>query len=971
MSLLLVAVLVSGALAADVPPAALWIEGEAYFAQSGSVGPDRPPFAARGECLGSHWGGRKNDLAVYRFELERPWHDAAIHLRYARLPESDSSFDLFCDTKPVARRAAFKSTAGWGHLRDDEWQYRVVPLGPLAAGWHELKLVSLAGENNTNLDGFFLAGPSFKPPATRTGIEAFPQPQIRRGPNTRGPEWVDEALSLDDFTPELDDWYYPREEQAERAGLKFPVLVAAEADAASLAAAEGADPVRVPVGGEFSGWRLAETLAQPEPMAVLEREFDRWGLIVFLGKKGVAAEVRKAVGRLEAIRRPHARFPAGYFDQLLAAKEDVLGNKLLASGRDASYPRVAGYLAPLATYTFLGSPESAAKYIVQPDGAIGLLPGRWGGDKRLEKTLFDPADVIPGLDPNLDPLGAKRGLLGGWLPAVNYGFFDAERGFGWELAALADIGPDPAVFIRVRSTDGKTRFYKIEPFEELAGGKPFFAALLRVHRSWQRFFAAGIELDLPDRRVTDAARAGIVRAVTGYAGLHPKYGMGGYWAAQHDGFPPTTISMATCLLDWGLTEAVKTRLGYYLDRFVKPDGTLGYYGPAVAEYGQIVDLAAACVRRTGDMAWFDHHRPAIDRLVEHLLRLRTESKESQSPEAVGYGLLFGGAEADTRKETHYYFSGSAWGWRGLHEAGKLFGEIGRQRGDDNLVRRGEQILAKAEALRADVLRAVERSIVAAGEQPFLPPMTGFKEPFATMTQDRLASYTNYRYWLETLSARCLEPEQERMILDYRLAHGGELLGMTRFSGHLDDWPYWHHASGVLGHDRVSHYLLGYFGHMAHHQTPGTFTAYEQVPIRGYGLRRETADYCVPAQLITPIMTRWMLVFEEPDADVLWLCRAVPRAWLQKGLSFRGALTRWGPVAVTLEPSDDLHRFTARITLAAGDKPTVMLRVRHPQRLKIADCAVTGGRCEHVDAKREWVRLRPEAATVTVELNFQA
>jgi hypothetical protein len=683
------------------------------------------------------------------------------------------------------------------------------------------------------------------------------------------------------------------------------------------------------------------------------------------------AEVRKSVGRLDKIHRPHARFPADYFERLLAVNEDVLAAKVLASGRDPGFDDVAGYLAPLQAYTFLGSPESAKKYIVQPDGAIGTFPSRWGANKPLETTLLNPRDVLPG-QPVVDPLTVKRGLLGGYLPAVNYGFWDAEAGCGWELCALMDVGDSCEVFVRVRQTDAKPEFYQLEPLQRLEDGKAFFAAMLRVKQSWDQFFEGGMRLDLPDARVGDAARACIARALAGCVGLHPKYGMGGYWQKQHDGFPPTTLSLGACLLDWGFAEAAGERLGYYLDHFVKPDGTLTYYGPAVAEYAQLLDLAADYVRRTGDTRWLDRHLPALEAIAGHLIRLRRQSLDAQSPEAASYGLLFGGAEADTRKETDYYFSGSAWCWRGLLELGTLLEEIGKERNDAAMLRRARELLVEAEGLREDVLRAIERSVIATDGQPFLPPIAGQKHAFQTMTQDRLASYTNYRYWPESLSPRCLRPEHERMILDYRRSHGGELLAMTRFTGHLDDWPFWHQAYSLLWHDRISHYLLGYYAHLAHHQTPGTFTAYEQVPIRGYGYRREKADYCVPAQLTIPIMTRWMLVFEEREADILWLCRAAPREWFQREFSFRGALTPWGPVSLCLKPSNDLRRMTAEITLT-GDvdpKPTIMLRIRHPERLPIATCDVTSGECDEVDAKREVVRLRLNERTATVALGFR-
>ncbi len=964
-------VLLVAAVSADNGTDALWIEGEAYYAQAGSVELDRPPFGSRGACLGSHWAGRKGDLAVYRFRLERPIAEAVVYLRYARRLEPDSFFDVFCDTKQVAQRLALASSGGWGHLQNEEWQYESIPLGPLEAGWHELKMVSLADENNTNVDGFFLAPADFRPPGTRGEIEAFPQPLLRRAADAPGPDWIDESISLDDFTASVDDWYYPREEPAERAALSMPKLIAITRDGASLSAGEGVTGQRVTVGDEFQGWRLAQTLHEPEPIAILERELDRWGLIVYLGRQGVVAEVRKAVGRLEAIRQPYVRFPADYFEQLLASNEDVLARKVLASGDDPSYENVAGYLAPLAAYTFLGSPESAKKYVVQPDGAIGTLPNRWGADKALETVLFDPNEVLPQWNPATDPRTVKQGVLGGYLPAVNYGFWNAEDRFGWELCALMDTGDSCATFIRARCTDGTTEFYQLEPFQRLDDGKPFFTALLRLKQSWERFFERGMQWQTCDRRAEDAVRATIARALSGYIDLHPRYGMGGYWGAddQHDGFPPTTLSLGACLMDWGFHEAAGERLGYYLDNFVRPDGTLTYYGPAVAEYAQLLDLAATYVRRSGDTAWLDARRPALDAIASHLLKLRGESRRSQSTDAASYGLLFGGAEADTRDQTDYYFSGSAWAWRGLREFGRLLAGLGDRRNDAELVRHGRQLIDASDALREDILRALARSVSNSGEDTFLPPIAGQTEPFRSMTQDILASYTNYRYWPETLSARCLPPKYEQMILDYRTSYGGELLAMTRFTGHLDDWPFWHQADGLVCHDRISQYLLGYFAHLAHHQTPGTFTAYEQVPIRGYGFRRESADYCVPAELTVPMMTRQMLAFEERDAEVLWLCRAVPRDWLRQELFFHGASTRWGEISLDLKPSDDLRRFAVRITIDSEEQPIVLLRLRHPERLRIAECQVTGGQCERIDRERELVHLRPEAATMVVDLRF--
>jgi hypothetical protein len=963
-------------------PAALWIEGEAWFTQAGSHGPDRPPFAARGECLGSGWGTNRGHEVTYRFELDREWPAATLELRYARRDAGPARLELMLDGKAIAGGLQLASTGGWGHLADKEWRYAAMPLGRLSPGWHLLRFVSAADKNNVNLDGFFLAAGEFQPPDVRQRIEAFPGPRIVRGPDAPGPDCMDSEITLEKFSGRLDDWYYPAEEPAERARLTMPRAVEISADQATLAEGEGAGQ-RLAVGASLGDWRLMAVLPGAEPIAVVEREFDRWGLILYVGRQGIVAEVRKAVGRLEKIARPQIRFPAAYFDQLLAAQEDVLGSKVLAGGKEPAYGELAGYLAPLETYTFLGSPRVdkdgtgtdrpdrsqshfraslAQKFIVYPDGTLGTDLNQ---TKRApaERLVFDPATVLP----KLEPTAVKRGLLGGYLPAIDYGYFDPAQKQGYELCALAQPG-GPHALVRLRQPGGQTRYWRTPPLETIEPAE-FYGGLLALRQHWSRFFDGGMRLELADRRALDVARGCIARALSGLPGDHPKYGMGSYWGQpeHHDGFPPTTLSLCRCLLDWGFTDEAKRRLGYYLDHFVKPDGTVLYYGPAVAEYGQFLDLAAACARRTGDRAWLARHRGAIERLADYLVRLLAAARQ-QPAEALTFGLIRGSAEADTHKDQQYYFSGNAWCWRGLWELSRLYAEMGRLTGDSSMTTLADRWLKECERLRGDVARSVSRSVIPS--RGFVPPVAGQEKPFERMTESTLASYTNYRYWLETLSARCLEPAQERMLLDYRQAHGGELLAMTRFSNILDDWPYFHQALGMLEHDRVDRYLLGYWAHIAHHQTQGTFTAYEGVPIRGWRERRQSADYCIPSELTAPLMTRWMLVYEERDAEVLWLGRAVPRPWLEQGLAVEGALTRWGPVGFRLEPSADRRQVKAEIRLAAGARPTVMLRVRHPSRMQLAECKVSGGVCERLDAPDELVRLRPEADRLSVTLVYR-
>ena len=156
------------------------------------------------------------------------------------------------------------------------------------------------------------------------------------------------------------------------------------------------------------------------------------------------------------------------------------------------------------------------------------------------------------------------------------------------LAVLRNFRPT-FVFVRMTESGAYWRLPEQQPLED---GTDFYRALLAEQEEWERFFAEGMQLEVPEARVNDSAKASIVRALISEIGNHPKCGVGVYWGAEHDTFPPPTILLNLCLLDWGFSGEVKARFSYYLSHYIKPDGTFDYYGPAISEYGQMLTVAA-------------------------------------------------------------------------------------------------------------------------------------------------------------------------------------------------------------------------------------------------------------------------------------------------------------------------------------------------------------------------------------------
>ncbi|HQK93648.1 MAG TPA: hypothetical protein PLD23_09095 [Armatimonadota bacterium] len=711
--------------------------------------------------------------------------------------------------------------------------------------------------------------------------------------------------SLAEFSPVADDAYYPAEERPERARLGWPGLVAWDGDAGRFELPGANGPVLARPGETAGPWRLIARLSAPGgDVAVLEHNAARWGVFLYLAPGGVRAEVRKSVGSLSHIQPDSVEYPVDYVATLMGCHGDVLGDRVLGSG-EPSYDRVAGYLPDLAAYMPISDSRSARKAVVDADGRIGYLAPEYGRD-RIRDALFDPCIEL-GVS---GCLAAKRGVLGGHLPVADFAFVGADGSRAWEQIAFAPPEAPDAVYLGLKVDDEWS-------YRELVSGQTlsseaFHSALLARWRLAREAGRQGMTVRLPEPRLADAWLAALLQAVSTYEGAHPRYGLGVYAEAAHDGFPPTTIWMVWCCAEWGWWDAAREYLGYYLDRFVNDDGTFAYYGPAVSEYGQMLDVAVRLARCSGDHGWLRTYLGKLDAMAGHLLRLRDRALADPGRSGATHGLLYGDPEADVLDAPNLYFSNNAWAWRGLVSYGHWLAE----QPDGAMQRRGAEMVEQARGMGGDT-RAAVRAATVPSTPAFVPPYPGIAEPFGSMTEGRLESYTNYRYWPEMLDAGLLDADTVDAILDFRRAHGGELLGTTRFERQMDDWPFARVAYALLERGRVDQYLLGLYGHLAHHQMRGTFTAYEQVDIGWQDERRYRADYCVPAQLTIPLMLKWALVFEERDSDVLWLAKAVPARWFAPGSSFSvdAAPTRWGPVGCMMRCVD--HAVLWDLKLPAG------------------------------------------------------
>ena len=143
----------------------VWREGEAFLSQSGSSAVDLKVAASNSQCLGMGWGSRRGDFVEYEVELPFDLPLVVLHLRYAREGRWAAELDVYASGKLIGTSPSLvlKPSGGWGY-KAGEWEYQKLLLGSMEAGKYKIKFVSLIDDGGVNIDGFFIAGESFRVP---------------------------------------------------------------------------------------------------------------------------------------------------------------------------------------------------------------------------------------------------------------------------------------------------------------------------------------------------------------------------------------------------------------------------------------------------------------------------------------------------------------------------------------------------------------------------------------------------------------------------------------------------------------------------------------------------------------------------------------------------------------------------------------------------------------------------------------
>ena len=707
-------------------------------------------------------------------------------------------------------------------------------------------------------------------------------------------------------------------------------------------------------------------------LAVFENLKERNGPILYMNRRGVILHLKKT---LESTVVPlNSCYGGRTVEEIANSDKDILGEEVLSKEQDPSYEAVAPYLPPLRYNTFVGTPDCVEKPVIFYGGFTTCFRPDF-----LSPNFPDRRKIISG------ELALQEGLVGGWLPIIRIKFPNVNNET-WEEVVFAEVNPpsrwiQPVWFRFIKlDNDGELkethyfRSYLPYPPRGEPKAEEFYRELLKVHEYWSKILSPSAKINVPEERVSDLCLHSLIRGIITRIGDHPKYGVWeggkGYGGSEHDGFPDTFTSSVTCYLEWGLFEYAKRYLNNYLSEFVREDGSIEYRGPEIGQYGRMLATIAKYYYYTKDYKMLLKHERKISGIVDLLLSLRKEALKLPL-EDPSYGMIRGWCEADSwmfKDPYSYnlpYYSNSTEACRGFYDLGRAWIEIGKEISRKELVEKGEELIREAGALKKDILLSIERSILYNFDPPHLPGVAGAKEPYDITRKSEpwtKVGIINGRCYCEMLYSGILPKWMVEMIIRYQRKHNGTILGIPAGGGEMHGFTAVGYGYGLLQHDLIREFLL-YYALMAHMYTRGTFTAQEYTNVDRSS--QNFGPYCVPSQLTIPILTKWMLVFEEPDTPTVWLAKGVPRFWLEDGktVSIENAPTKWGRISFKLYSEIRKNKKISGFVEVpeTGYDATICIRLRTPTTARIKSIKVNG---------KNWGEFDPEKKTIYLPAGLQ-
>ncbi|MBM3471716.1 MAG: hypothetical protein FJX75_00415 [Armatimonadetes bacterium] len=661
----------------------------------------------------------------------------------------------------------------------------------------------------------------------------------------------------------------------------------------------------------------------------------------------------------------------------LAPAGDVMGETILAEPGDPTYERVAAVYPPMRHMReAVGVKWHPDEVGVTETGALELGTAVVGGQPMpVTGVLTIGADQVPfGSGPDRP---TKR-LLDGHLPVVEAEW--SHEGVTYEETVLGyseGFSPDAPLFAYVKleaTTNGQARevpvsfavspaslpvvttstVLKVSPGEKALWGLRIPCPLkagaliedicacevdaytLRTRRFWEAEYAGGMQIDVPDARLTDGYRAWLA-----YSAINVDKVDGFYEAHDGSGFYEAVFGYSAARYAWALDlyghhDDAAALLACLRNRQT-PDGLLDWnFG--LTDTGAYLCALAVHYETTGDAGWLLEHAPSAVSACDWITRHRAESRDEGPLVA---GLISHRSYCDYLPPVYGYLH-NCYCCVGMERIAKALRAVGRT--ED-----ARRIGSEAAAYRRDILASMRAATITRDGRRIIP----MEPDTQRLLKDSGYESRDYYGLVASTLLECGLPapgsRDERLIEGFLRECGGIQMGVSEFVGGIDHAYGYGYLWNQLVAGRPERYLLGLYASLAYGMTRETFSSVECTQLKsGENALTLPHTYSNTQQLF---MLRTMLVRDE--GNTLILCSGVPRPWLANGkrIEVEGAETAFGTVSFEVRSRVNQGEVSVSLTPPTRQAPkAIVLHLRHPQAKRIAEVTVNGRRWNGYDAE---------------------
>ncbi|MBP1993620.1 hypothetical protein [Paenibacillus eucommiae] len=475
---------------------------------------------------------------------------------------------------------------------------------------------------------------------------------------------------------------------------------------------------------------------------------------------------------------------------------------------------------------------------------------------------------------------------------------------------------------------------------------------------WQEKLAQGSRLQLPERRIDEMVRAGLLHLDLVTYGLEPDDAIAptiGIYAPIGSESAPITQFMDSM----GWHDTARRSIMYFLEK-QHDSGFIQNFQEYMLETGCVLWTIGEHYRYTRNEAWISEVKPKIVKACQYILDWRQRNMtEELRGQGKGFGLL-DGKTADP-EDPFRSFMLNGYAYLGLKRIAEVF--------TDSDPDYAAFITREAEAFKQDIRTCFYDNLALS---PVVPLGDGTWSPTASPWADAtgpVALFADKGEWYTHGTFMCrdsllgplylvftevLEPDEPAA--SFLLNFHAELMLLNNVA--LSQPYYSRHPWVHLKRGEVKPFLKSYYTCVSALADRETYTFGEHLfPYTSPHKTHEEAWFLME--------TRWMLYMEQ--GDTLKLLPGIPRSWMEEGetIELKDAASYFGPFTLKTESKLQQGSISASVECRSERAPS-LVEIRLPHPLGRKPKSVSGG---VYDAETETVRIEAFSGFAEVEVYY--